>query len=387
MNRRASSALSILTLASLLFAGCLGADEALPSDPSVDLDADCSGHATDCVPLGAATEDGRDLRYDLLATDEVPAPTWKLGDVFEVHFYFGNTDTAGSHVKTAIVEDLGDSWMVATTDQEAAKEDATWDIPIMGPVTKSNLATSGFNVAWDWMYQFPLTQGKSWESDFTFVNFNSLGFEQHSVTFTATFDDGIETPYGTFPGYLIEGVTEFGRLLSYDYVPAIAWFSDFWVYDQTTEDPDDWFFHALSMGIGHDFEGEYYLNEGKPAWGSSFRNVPIAAAGGVAPPMSVPPTETFTLDGEATYLRGVVWSFAVAGSSYARLEAPDGTLVEVQADHHSADLAGFGFDIDFPELVPAGGEWRITNAGAGAAWGAGGQMTEVFERKFTFPAT
>lgn len=374
---------TLLLVASVL-AGCLGEENPLPDDPVTEVSDDCSGRNVDCIPANAASRDGRDLRFDLTVEDELPAPKWEIGDVFEVHFYFGKDDSEGSHIQTVVVEDTGSAWVVATTDQEAAKDEATWDFPVMGPISKADLDTSSFGTTWDWMYDFPLSEGKSWTGQVEFLNFNTFGFETHQVTFTAAFDERIDTPHGAYPGFKIEGLTNAGKLLDYNYVPYIQWFSHLWFYDLTTEEEEDFFFHAMSMGVSANFTGEYYLDRGKLVWDSGFTYVPIMALNGEAPYVSGPPAESFTVGEGATYLRGIAGAFVATGVSQLRVVDSEGALmVDLEAQHADGDPEGFGFSFTFVEETPVAGEYRAVSNGAGLVWGAFGTLVEVTEQQFT----
>lgn len=327
------------------------------------------------APLAAdapilTAEDGRDLRTQLQASDQVAAPQWRVGDWFGHHVFFGNDDSTGRHYSTMVVEDRGDEWVLATDDRQAAKEDAVFDIPILGPIQKADLSTTGLGADWKF-YQFPLTHGSSWVHAFP----TTEGGDSVPITFTATYDPDIPTPDGERPGFEIRGTPEDGRLLfSYDYVPDIGWYAHFFLYDIETEDPDDFFFHVSSMGHGSGWTGTYYTDAAKLLV-ESFGGVavdPNSPANSFAQPA---PPERFTMDPEADYLFGFAFAFAFAGVVEMVLVDPDGNRHELRAV--GAPDGGADLEVDMP-AVP--GEWTAAAVGAGAVAIHGAflwQITEV----------
>lgn len=365
----------VLALMSVALAGCVSEPEDLavePTDPE-----ECLGEEKKLCGGDAILDDaGRDLRTDLTANDTLPAPKWEVGDVFEQHLYYGTADTRGEHIQTMVVDDSGGCYQFGTTSQLAARTEATYDLPILGCIGKDKLGTTGFGADWAWMYDFPLQDGKTWEGSVSWMfNWNSNSFVQADFTLTATYAPAINTFTGDFPGFLISGVTEDGEeILSYNYVPAVGWFSHFWMYDLDTEDPEDIVFHAMSMGTAEGFTGTYYIDESETAVQSWFM-----------PPLSVMASEDveplFTVPEGTTYLKGVVVPIACFGASKVVLASPGNQ--QQQFDHQHMDAAACAeimqamssgqvdtpdprmFTIYHVDQPAEAGDWRVFNVPTG----------------------
>ncbi len=325
-------------------------------------DGDATAAASPGLPRAA---DGRDLTTQLQASDEIPGPTWTVGDWWGHHVYFGTDDDEGVHYNAIVVAGSGDAWQLASDDAEAAAMEALWDIPILGDFSKSDLATTSGGEAWLW-YDFPLADGKTWTST---MDLRGEGPEE--LTSTATYDPAIASPAGTFPGFLVETRLADGALaLQYDYVPAIGWYSQFKAFDLSTDEPDDVELRAVGMGFGHGWTGTYYVTEA----------VQLAQNLGytiIAPPavMAAPdPFETFTVSDEATHVFGYGFAYSYAGAQALALRDPNGDHWEAVATPLE-EGASFFFD-----RVPAvAGDWYLANVGAGMFSVAGLFLWELTE--------
>lgn len=335
-------ALPLMAAALLLISGCLEAS----AEPRADL------------PDGSADDAKADRPVvNLDATSAVQAPTWKIGDWFGHHVFFGADDNEGEHYNTVVVSETETDWMLATDDAGAAKDEAVFDIPILGPVRRADLQVTGLGATWD-LFRFPMKDGTSWTSDFV-VDLDEEA-QEFKLTHTARFNPAIQTPNGPRPGFDIEARTADGELLLfYDYVPDIGWYAHLFVYDLTSEEADDFLFHVMSMGHGSAWTGTYYIYEAE-------EKVRIIGGHVIAPevppePMVEPhPYTAFNIDAESTYVYGLIVAVAVAG-------VQEVVLIDPEGGHHEVRAIGAPEEEDgaMLELPSIGGEWRLVAAGAG----------------------
>lgn len=350
--------------------GCLGGD-----DGATDVDLP---EATDIDPEFQA-EDGRDLRVALLEDDILPGPEWEIGESFGHHVFLGADDDEGIHINTIVVEDRGDSWFLATDDTEMAWVEGAFDIPILGEFKKSDLSTTGFGSAWDWMYEFPMSHEKTWTGTVYVPDFETGEAEGVSTTFTATYNAGVTTSQGVRPGFDIEGVTAEGDVLvTYNYVPAVAWYSHFWMWDLATEDPDDFYFHVMDMGHEKNWTGTYYVTEA--VFATNHMNF-VGAEVNPDDPAQVPevytdlnPYATFTIADTATHMYGFAFSGAFAGAHATVLVDPNNEVIPLPAAGAPFEFTEFEF---YEEAVA--GTWTIATVGAGVTVFGGAMIIELTE--------
>ncbi len=322
-----------------------------------------------------STEDGlRDLREDLTIDDAAPAPEWKVGDWWGHHFFFGSEDTAGSHINTVIVEDRGNDWFLATDDSEVAMWESTWDFPMLGTLSKSDLSTTAFDLPWQ-LYQFPMSHGDTW--DFEVSTLSAAGNLQ--ATIEAVYNPSIATPYGNKPGFDLIGTNSDGVVVvESDYVPAIGWYSQLTVYDPTTEDPEDFAIRILSMGFGEDFEGVYYVHEAEQKIYDFWYVTPFDASNS-----SPPHSESFTIGDSSDTVYGAILVIAGGGTSMAGLVDPNGEAETWQVQHLENDEEGAGA-FGWIEAASVPGDWNFGWAGAGAFSAAFVAIWEITEHTFIF---
>jgi hypothetical protein len=356
MSVRFASVLAALFLAASL-AGC--------SDGGADTD--------DVVvpPKGVnVAADGRDLTVSLQKNDSIDAPQWQVADWFGHHVFLSQDDVEGSHINAIVIE-VGADYLLATDDQEMAKVEAAFDIPILGTIAKSDLSSNAFGVPWK-MYQFPMTHGLVWQGSVSGEDFE----QQIAVEFEAVYNPTIKTSAGTFPGFDIFGSTQAGiPIIQTNYVPKIGWYSEFFYFDISTEAADDWVFRSISMGFGKNWTGTYYLDSAEQLIRSDPHVVliPDPAQPGVMVEPS--PHNTFQVSESATYVFGYAYTWAFVGVSHARLEAPDGTVYEYQA---VGDLNG-AFKFGFLDVPAQAGQWDLVMGHAGLASGAGAHLWSIVE--------
>lgn len=296
----------------------------------------------------------------LAANDSVPAPVWKVGTAFGHHVFFGADDAEGEHYNTIVTRDDGGSYFLASDDEAAAKDEAAFDLPILGPVRKTDLHVSGLGGEWDF-FKFPMKDGLTWTSTLALV---MEDFEESwELTHVAKFNPGIQTPFGPRPGFDIEAHTEdHERIAAYDYVPDLGWYAHLFVYDVLTPEEGDFFFHVMSVGREEGWTGTYY----------AFDTVPLLQiVAGMAPNLDdlttsfvePNPYAAFTMEDGSTLLFGFLVAVAVAGAHEMALVDPNG-------EHHEVRALGTpaGDDYAALDLPSVAGEWRLVSAGAAAAW-------------------
>ncbi len=322
---------------------------------------------------------GRDLRADLLATDELGAPLWAVGDWFGHHVFIGAGDEEGFHINTVVIEATATNYNLATDSEEIALFEAIFDIPILGDFAAKDLTTGGFGGTWD-LYDFPLTDGKTWTADFPYPDFDDLEPNPIPLTFEAKYNGRIKTPGGDRPGFDITAKTSDGLLvLSYDFLPDINWYAHWFLWDIDTDEPEDYVFHSMSMGHGPAWQGTYYVDTADVVL-SNFHGagvmtpVPPDANEPPEPYASPSPYKAFTVADAATHIYGFIYGFAFGGAQETLLVDPNNEYREVQA-------VGTPFGEDFVEMLePAiAGEWKLAMAGAGAATGSFAQVWAVVQ--------
>jgi len=321
-------------------------------------------------------KEGRDLRKELLATDVIEAPEWHLGDHFGHHVFFTGGPDGGFHINTIVVKDQGDKWLLATDDKQMAKLESVFDIPIIGEIVKKDLSSTGFGSAWE-PYKFPLKQGATWTRK-VMVGDTFGGGEEITVKYDVVYNPAITTPDGDRPGFDIFGRTEDGKLLyAYDFVPDIQWYAHFYEYDLTTDAPEDYNFHVMSMGHGTGWTGAYYVDISKVLLADDHGMVPPGAYVDPKPYLSA------TVDASATYVYAFAYSAAWMGVQETIVLDPDNNRHEFQAigkDLEEENAAVTVGEIDVPAKA---GEWKVVAAGAGGAAVWGVHMWQVTETTAT----
>ena len=359
-----SSRLSIVlgSLLAAMLAGCTGG----AAGPEAE--------DTAALPVAASAADLAKL--DANSSLETPTP-WALGDWFGVHVFVGMDDQEGTHYNTMVVEDAGDSWVLATDDAAAAKEEAVFDFPIMGAFRKADLGTSGLGGRWD-LLKFPLTDKAQWSSSVAMDPMDPSSTLK--LEFEATFNPSIKTADGHQPGYDIVAVDDAARqVLAFDYVPSVKWFTRFLIYDTATEDPLDYFISARSMGTGEGWTGTYYRDTATSLV-QSFDIVGVDPGNPSQPYTQAAPYSGFTVSEQATYLFGFVFSFSFGGAHEVVLVGPDSQPREFRS--YNGAVAGEDADafIDEPAIP---GQGHLATGGAGVVAGGGAFLWEITETSGT----
>lgn len=323
-----------LLAAATALAGCSG-DEGTPDDPATPMDDDPS-------PPTAASSVG--------------APAWAVGDWFGHHVFFGAEDAAGTHINTVVVEDQGDAWTLATDSDEVAKWEAAWDFPMLGRIAKADLGATAFGSQWG-IYEFPMRNGNTWTS-----SIDPLFNGPRDVSFVATFNTGIETPYGIKPGFDILGTNSDGAIeIRTDYVPDIGWYSRLILFDTSTEAADDYILDVRAMGRGHDWTGTYFIDEARSVVSYEGYMTPFDPA-----TSSPPEVAQFTMSEGADELYGIVIEVAVVGTSQVMLIDPNGGNQRIEATHLEPDVDGWAQSFEFVSVASVPGDWVFAWGGLGA---------------------
>ncbi len=363
-----TSILIFVLLSASVLAGCIDDAEVSPGDEADEC-------VEDCPSDDLTSEDGRDLRTDLLANDSVPAPQWEVGDLFAQHIFDGPDDTSGFHIDSVVVEDTGGEWVIAPNSEELALRHAFWEYPFLGAFDKDNLASSAYGYEWDFFFEFPLEHGKTWDRNVVMPHPSFFWWMSYDVTFEVEYAESVDTYDGDFPGFFITGTTSEDELLfSYYYVPMLGWYDHFYWYDLTAEDSDTWRMHAMSMGTGKNWTGSTFIAEVEQRL--EFENFfcPFVTEDDCQPENV---HASFTLS-EDTRLFGVVVTAAWGGTSHTVLHPPEGgtrTYEHTNTDLPDPESEGPD-DVDavaslewFDEpSIP--GDWQFANSGAGVFWGA-----------------
>lgn len=335
--------------------------------------AGCSDEApqaldTELPDDAVVSEDGRDLRTDLLATDAAPGPDWAVGDWFGHHIFFGEEDTEGTHINVVVTEDRGNDWYLVSEDTEIGMYEAIFDVPITGTLSKKDLDTTAFGGLWQ-VYDFPMSHNKTWTGTMTFdVDWT------FDLTFTATYQDSFQTTAGNRPGFVVIGVDSSGRtVVETDYVPAIGWYTQFVAYDVEPPEPEV-VFRSISMGTGHNWTGEYtdytasdLLNTYKDFFPDPSADPPVHA-------------EAIAVSESTSLIAGIMYSYAAAGITELRLFDPENQVAISQSGTHipppNPDPSSWGGvgngDLYVLNAIP--GDWHLLWVGAAVATGFGAQL-------------
>ncbi len=347
--------------------------------------AGCAGDAGDALDDAlSGDDDAVDDPTAITAESEVDVPTWQVGDWMGHHVFVPNgADSFDFHVNAIVLDDAGDSYYTVTDDEEFAKVDAFIGIPFFGDIQKDDLSMTGLGLEWD-LYEFPLSANKTWTKSFTPPENIGIVGDPIQLTFTVSFEKHIQTALGdVFPGFQIVGVAGDGTtVLEYDYVPAIGFYAHFWFWNYQTEDPEDFFFHAMNMGAGSNWTGTYYEATGTrilDAQSFFFPN-PGAPASGVG----ANPNHQFTVSEAATSVVGFVFAFAISGTSEAVMVDAANNQYEVRAVNTEPPEGAEGSfaqcegaDVGICEWDAVPGEWRLGMGGAAFVHFEGAFLAEI----------
>lgn len=183
---RALLAVTVLALLS----GCLAKDA--PGATSAGAEAPLEDAFVADAPEGAAA----------LPAAPAEAPVWLVGDAWSVTTFGG-----GSEERAAVVVTKADteSYVLETTSEQLAAYDAMNDISFLGRIRARDLA--GFQQdAPIQFFDFPLADGKTWTTQ----------WDMQEITLRAT---------KAGDGFSIVGTSAEEAYVTYDYKPALKWWS------------------------------------------------------------------------------------------------------------------------------------------------------------------
>lgn len=222
-----------LALAVLLMgAGCFA-----PNEPPNDTDGTAASQTSTNLDVGS------------------PLPEWNRGQGWT--YAVERPGEATETFKMMVAEDREDLWVVASDDRDQAINHAVYSTnPMLGRVGKETLAPfqSGAPVK---MYQFPLTDGKTWTGSF-------FGTEMaFRAEYVGDIDASAINAARNFPktldGFRITA-TGGGQKVEYDYVEAIEWFTSF----QLIEADGTKSVQLTLKDIESAYKGAYFFYRGAP---------------------------------------------------------------------------------------------------------------------------
>lgn len=339
------------TLVALLMAGCSAQDP-------VEGDA----------PLGGTTGG------DTLSFDSIPAPMWTVGQWWEWEVSFGDQTLPDTFCSIVVATD-GSAYTLATENDARAKQHAAFDHPLLGPVSKGNLAMTGYGGP-EWaLLSFPMTDGKTWTTSIPNIAWDIFP-ERVDVTMAATF---VPRQAGTPPLVSLSGTTEGHLLLEAQYDPATGWFSWLRIYDvDPGQEELEVGFRATSTGTN--YTGPYHQHTARPVLQlddrTGFDNHP--ADGGQPYTQAPQPHGSFTL-AEGKILYGYIIAETVVAARAVALVDPNHEARHLES---IGDLNG-NEDSLFLDEPAAPGEWRLVTTGVGGFSGLFVQLFEVTEGSFT----
>lgn len=140
----------------------------------------------------------------------VEAPTWSLGQ------YWSYTDSLGQAYSLVVAEDQGGDWVVLPNDKQIARFDALFDISFVGKTRKSDLAGSQGSDRIQF-YDFPLVDGKSWNTDWDGEGRTAVAHAQDDGTFHVVVHQTPDTASPEFATYTYDPtVQHFSRITFFD---------------------------------------------------------------------------------------------------------------------------------------------------------------------------
>lgn len=356
----------LVLCAAVLAAGCLGGDGAPAAEDGADADdVETASQQEATEPADAPTDDASQGTDVLGPEDEVEGPDWQVGQHFGYHLFSHTNDTEGQHYDLAVVEDTGDGWVLAPSNRTLSKFQAISDFRFLGTFDKADLTTTEDGEPFRW-YDWPLFDGKTWTEQEEWLG------ESYEITYTVTYEPGIEVGDEEHQGFAIEGRTSDGKLFrEYDYVSEVGWFAHYFEYDPEEGADDEWRVHVMTMGHGDAYTGTAYTDEA---------TVHLSHFNGVSPFFLEPkPYDAFTVSESATHVAGFAWSAAFTGAHETVLVDP-----EQETYRWSALAPPLFFDGEFEALVEEAipGEWHLATAGAGVFAGGGGLFAETVETQY-----
>lgn len=345
----ASSLWFALLVACAALAGCSGGSSPGPSDLPDPTGPQGAG-------AGSTPEPGA-------------APDWAVGQWWT---YSVEYSTQAGDPLTAVVASASPAAYVLAAGSEAwAKQEAAFGHPLLGAITRPDLAMTGWSDGATWsLLQFPLRDGSTWTTTLPNLAWDVVDGETVEAQVQATQDASI----GTAGGYRLAATWEGSTLIEATYDNAAQWFGMLQVNDvDPGQEPLEVRFTLTESGNAS--KGAFTAQAREVlAFDdlSGFSDVPVLGGG---QPFTDPPApmHQFTMEGgDGAMLYGVVWGETVAGARQMVLTDPANQPRQWQA---IGTPNGF-FEVGFDEPSQAG-TWTLATAGAGGFSGAGAWLFEV----------
>lgn len=347
----ARAAYAVLVVAFL--AGCSDAPKA--DAPTGTSDPDC---VTDCLPV------------PLDGASSVAAPVWAIGQWWEWQVSFAGEDLPDTFT-SVVVGTTGAGSLVATDHPTRAKDEAAFDVLLLGEVGPS-LKMTRAGADWD-LFSFPLTDGKTWQATIPNIAWDVLlPAETVTLDLRAVFEADL-------PGYRVMGHAGDAMLLDFTYLPEAGWFGDFKVFDiDEGDDPEEFRMRAVKSGLN--YTGTYYIDTATLVVdmydASGLDNPPPEGQ----PVLNVDPRVGFSVGADVASLFGFVEIVAVVGDREVVIAPPGGAPpLHYQATGDIDGAEGF-WDID---LSAVAGDWEVATTGAGGHSAAFVQIFSITEATAT----
>lgn len=241
-------------------------------------------------------------------------PAWNLGQGWTYAVEVPGKPTRTFKMIVAESRPDDNLWVVATNDRDQAVHHAIYSTnPMLGRIGKTTLAPlqSGAAVK---MYQFPLTDGKTWTGEF-FGEVMSFQAE-----YAGDIDASAINPERNLParldGFRITATGPSGVKVRYDYVEAVAWFTAFEILARDGS-------RVMRLGLTDletSYRGEYFFYRGAPDSDSLVREV------NHTDPVSTPTTYELNVADAFTDLVGLGLVYRGRSGSVGSLP-PNATLV------------------------------------------------------------
>jgi hypothetical protein len=136
-------------------------------------------------------------------------PTWTVGQYWRFRSSSGFADDA-----RVVTADAGATYVVDTSSPQSAYFDALSDISTLGPIRKADLAGSQHGSFVE-MYRWPLTANTTWTTPWDGV----------TRTVSVVGPQTALVAGKSYPGMLLAASGGDGTRVSYNFVPAVGWFS------------------------------------------------------------------------------------------------------------------------------------------------------------------
>jgi hypothetical protein len=334
--------------------------------PVVALTLMLSG-CSDADPTAAGPGDlagATDLAAAEAALTTLAAPAWAIGQWWEWEVSFGTTTLDETFCSIVVAAD-GSGYTLATEKTAWAKEEAAFDHPLLGAVSKA-LVMGGPDGDWS-ILSFPLTDGKTWTASIPNIAWDILP-ERVDVAMTARFVPQADRA----PLVALTGLAGTSTLLEGEYDPAAGWFSSLRLFDiDPGQEELEVGYRAASTGTN--YTGPWFKHEAKQlvslADQNGFSDVPTEGGTPYTDPPQ--PSVSFTV-AEGKTLFGYIVAEAAVGARAAILVDPAHQERHIEA-HGDLNGGEAGLFLDEPALA---GEWRLGTAGGG---GYTGLYAEIFE--------